>query len=616
MSATENTALTEKSPQFWWVNQGQSYSAEKEGGYLWSPKTNQNGNRNAFYDNMPKVQEGDYIVHWVSRKGFVAISQVTKGGHSSNKPSELAGYSWNDEGWRVDTKYYELHEPLLPDREGSYWRKLHDLGAPFQSDLKVKMGYISGLTINCMTELFSGIPSEQIPKKLEGLNGVLNMERTHWLFQFNPKLFMRSAFNELDEISWLIRIKKHRESIKLGETVYIWESGDNAGIIAVGEISRLPLMEEEGSQEKEFALDTDKFDGKQWRVKVKINQLLSRPITRQICKDNPSLSSLRVLKMAQGTNYEVTDEEHSEIQKLLNNEEVTVTNEPYTLENALLDLFLDREQIQEINESLKLKKNVVLQGPPGVGKTFVAQRLAYLLIGEKKRSNVEMIQFHQSYAYEDFVQGLRPDPNANGSGFKLTNGIFYNFCLAAKAKPNEKFVFIIDEINRGNLSKIFGELLMLIESDKRSSEYDIKLTYSDSKFHIPRNVHILGMMNTADRSLALVDYALRRRFRFFDIEPQFGKSFQDHLSAAGASDELIQKIVQRVSALNEVISSEDKNLGKGFCIGHSYFCPPQELSNPDSKWYEGVVKNEIKPLLEEYWFDDLDKAEDRAKQLL
>src|SRR5699024_7318145 len=149
--------------------------------------------------------------------------------------------------------------------------------------------------------------------------------------------------------------------------------------------------------------------------------------------------------------------------------------------------------------------------------TYAAKRLAYSVIGEQDRSRVQIVQFHQSYSYEDFLMGYRP---RESGGFTLTEGPFYRFCEDARADdPTPPYFFIIDEINRGNISKIFGELLMLIESDKRGTE--LRLLYKHESFSVPPNVHIIGMMNTADRSLAVLDYALRRRFGFFEMAPGF-----------------------------------------------------------------------------------------------
>ena len=275
--------------------------------------------------------------------------------------------------------------------------------------------------------------------------------------------------------------------------------------------------------------------------------------------------------------------------------------EPYDINSALQSIFVSHQQLTRILDSIALRKNLILQGPPGVGKTFIARRIAWCLIGRKDSNPVEMVQFHQSYAYEDFVQGWRPTETG---GFTLRNGVFFEFCERARERPSTPFVFIIDEINRGNLSRIFGELLMLIEADKRGSEYAIPLTYSNpgERFAVPENVHVLGLMNTADRSLAMVDYALRRRFAFETLQPAYRtEEFREYLIEAGVDGSLVDRIEDRISAINERIR-EDKDLGPGFQIGHSYFVPDDEDS-PDERWFRTIVDTQIEPLLREYWFD-------------
>ena len=282
-------------------------------------------------------------------------------------------------------------------------------------------------------------------------------------------------------------------------------------------------------------------------------------------------------------------------------EEQEISYPPYNASDFLADVYMSKENYTILTTLLRHKKNIIIQGAPGVGKTYAAKRLAYSMMGVKDKERVMMVQFHQSYSYEDFIMGFRPST----TGFELKKGPFYNFCKKAEIDSDNDYFFIIDEINRGNLSKIFGELFMLIESDKRGVE--LQLLYSDEKFSVPENVYIIGMMNTADRSLAMLDYALRRRFAFFEFSPAFDtEGFRKYCELKNHSK--FNKLIDTVKNLNDVIEA-DETLGRGFCIGHSYFCTRDDFEI-DDMWLHSVVDYELVPLLSEYWFDDPSKVKE------
>lgn len=283
---------------------------------------------------------------------------------------------------------------------------------------------------------------------------------------------------------------------------------------------------------------------------------------------------------------------------------------PYTKQNFLNEVFMKETDYDKLVALLKHKKNIILQGAPGVGKTFTAKRLAYSLIGAEDDSRIEMVQFHQNYSYEDFVMGYRPTE----TGFELRNGVFYDFCEKARCDIENDYYFIIDEINRGNLSAVFGELLMLVESDYRDKP--VRLVYKKDKlFSVPHNVYIIGMMNTADRSIAMIDYALRRRFSFFTMKPGFDSEGFVNWQIK-VNHPAFNTVIDEIKILNNEIA-EDDSLGEGFCIGHSYFVYDEK--NPPvcgiEMWLKNVIEYDICPMLDEYWFDDKQKADSWQKRL-
>jgi 5-methylcytosine-specific restriction enzyme B len=281
--------------------------------------------------------------------------------------------------------------------------------------------------------------------------------------------------------------------------------------------------------------------------------------------------------------------------------------------------FLLPDELQQILDRWKSKKNLVLQGPPGTGKTWLAKRLGFALVGsndrEVTRSRLRVVQFHPSLAYEDFVRGWRP---AGEGRLKLVDGILMQAIKAAASEPDRPFVLVIEEINRGNPAQIFGEMLTLLEDTKRSPSEAIELAYrdGDERVYVPKNLYVIGTMNVADRSLAIVDLALRRRFAFVDLEPRLDEPWRTWCSNHGVDGTMLSLIKARISALNNAIASASA-LGPQFRIGHSFVTPASDEKVVDgAKWFRAKVETEIGPLLDEYWYDARDCAnEERAKLL-
>ena len=447
----------------------------------------------------------------------------------------------------------------------------------------------------------------RLPSEEEQLEDEIN----YWWLNANPKIWSIASvsagetqtYTSTNENGNKRRVYKYFTEVAEGDLVIGYESNPVKKIKAVFEITKA-LHVDGGVEQFEFRIV------KKYPVTVSYAEL----------NEMPELKECEVLNNNQGSLFKLTEEEFLAIRDLLDEREeeykknsldFSVAVAPYSYESDPDKPFIDPESFRDIVATLKYKKNIILQGPPGVGKTFIARKIAYEMMHKKDDGRIGIVQFHQSYGYEDFIQGYRPVPN----GFELKNGVFYRFCERARA-ADESCFFIIDEINRGNVSKIFGETFMLIESDKRSPKDAVELVYSrdgDDPFYIPANVYIIGTMNTADRSIALIDYALRRRFSFCPLEPVFGDVFKSFMLGHGVSDKMVETICHAINTINGMIAA-DPALKGGYKIGHSYFCTEITEGN-EQRWWKTIRDMELVPLIEEIWFDD-ESAQKKAIDIL
>ena len=413
-------------------------------------------------------------------------------------------------------------------------------------------------------------------------------DRGYWWLNANPKIWSYSDIAVGEVQSYTLynengnkrRIFQNFLDAKAGDMIIGYESNPVKQIVAIGRVS----AEQDGEK-----LFFEKVEG------------LTSPIDYTTLKECPELERMEYFQNPQGSLFKLTRGEYDFILDMIREENPVSTDtaiDAYTKSDFLDEVYMTEKRYENLVAVLRNKKNIILQGAPGVGKTFAARRLAWSMMGEQDDSRIEFVQFHQNYSYEDFMMGYKPVED----GFELKYGIFYRFCQKAANQPDKEFFFIIDEINRGNMSKIFGELLMLIEKDYRGTK--ATLAYNGLPFSVPKNLYIIGMMNTADRSLAMIDYALRRRFSFFEVEPGFDSEGFIHYQN-GLNNETLNELISKVKDLNHEIAL-DKSLGKGFCIGHSYFCGRDICTD---EWMHSIVDYDILPMLSEYWFDDPNKLQ-------
>jgi predicted RNA-binding protein with PUA-like domain len=596
---------------------------------LWSPQASKRGSD--IYRFMRDIRPDDVIFHLTDSEAFTAVSRAQT---SFEDFEGIPGTEWG----RVKSYLVRLKDRvnLIPPLVRSIF-----LTSPYRDQLErlIDSG-TKNLFYDSGGDLHQGAYLTPAPS---GLIAILNKayqetagkelpyidhetpkraqsntpQSSFWLFQANPKFYdLRPALRDLKEMNWTV--SRFKERIKIGDKVYLWESGSGGGLVGVAEISKPAQLMPFDENERPYLRDSTEFEGEQLRARLKILRAIDPPIGRQALLEQPELRELSIFKAPQGTNFHVSEQEAEAIDRIIANPPVReklpaphksqrAESKPMTgptIEQLAQETNLTTNELREIESLLKKKRQIILEGPPGSGKTFVADFFAHYFsgnpFGNSHRDNLLFVQFHQSYGYEDFIQGIRPLTNSKGQlEYHVRDGIFKAFCDRARGS-SRNFVAVVDEINRGNISRIFGELLFLLEYRERN----ISLPYDGSAFSIPPNVYIIGTMNTTDRSLAQIDYALRRRFFFYRLMPVVDGQAPvlahalDKLGFVAADRD---RVVSCFLALNDKIS---KHLGPNFQIGHSHFID-SAIASPDELkmvWDRAVI-----PLLEEYFYNSRDR---------
>jgi MoxR-like ATPase len=627
--------------------------------------------------------------------------------------SDEIGFIGNAIGWEKNQK---LAEHLWPDGKTYelvfFLQNVTEVNVPYEK-YKRETGYKGPPQ---KFQIVKPPNKNTVEQVIEALFGQVAKENRVWIFQARPTHYnVREATKRLPEIAW--SVAQHIGQIKLGDRVYLWESGSRGGIVAVCTVADNPSIRPEPENEFQFFITSPEFPEDKLRVRLRIDHVLDPIVSRAQIISRPELKDLSILRMAQGTNFPVTAEEAEILDQLIRinaesflllksqtdsdwpdkegeeyhygtnvtnetklvpgakvlfernlngentfighgkvisvqeagsgisksgnpfvkkiayldkenyvkykqprkrtaeaeallksldtynpqNSIVTLTKQVFdqitgasvalTLDQLETETFLDREFLITLERILLTRKQVILYGPPGTGKTFVAKKFAQYLVGNNGK--FELIQFHPSYSYEDFIEGIKPRLEEKQVNFVMENGILKELANEAAANPGKRYVMIIDEINRGNITKILGELIYCLEY----RDSTIRLPYSKEMFRLPANLYLIGTMNSADRSIALVDYALRRRFVFQELMPSpeiLAKWLTENPSSIPT-----EKLVQFMRDLNSKIN-EDEKLGRHFQIGHSYFME----KNIDITRIREIWRFKLLPLLEEYYFQE------------
>ncbi len=575
------TATRESVTHVWWVNQGMSYTAERDGGFVWAPQRTQAGYTVGHHANVSRLRPGHVIIHYANT-AIRAIGRVTGWPEERAKPASLTDGPWTSEGHYAPVEYFPLETPI-PITEVS--GRASGGAGPFAASTEVKQGYLfpveSSFGMKLRNDFIDRWPAGS-PWSRQGQN--------HWLFQAVPDKWDLVAnlrtWGIGEEDTWTAT--RYRDRMRPGDLVALWSGGPNAGVYALAELTGVPYQDV--APEWKGGPDTEQS----WGVPLRLTRVLETPVLRLELQQHPVLQHVPVLHFAQATNFDLIQEQWTALIDLLSEEQPA--SPKTTLIDLARELHLSPENyLLEIEELLRDKRQVIFYGPPGTGKTYIARKLARFLAGDDQR--VELVQFHPSYAYEDFIHGYRPSIGSGGTAtFELKPGPLLRIAQRALSSPEHTFVLVIDEINRGNIAKIFGELYFLLEYRGEA----MTLQYSDRPFTMPPNLWFIGTMNTADRTIALFDAALRRRFHFvpfFPSRPPIANVLPSWLSQHKPELQWVANMVDRVNA-----QLPDPNLG----IGPSHFLRP----DLDERWLQLIWDHSVLPYLEEQFMGEVDRLRD------
>jgi hypothetical protein len=565
----------------WWVNQGTTYNQASADGFVWAPIKTQAGYSVAHHTNVSRLHPGHVIIHYANT-AIRAVGQVAGWPEKRSKPDVIAIGPWGEEGHFAPVTYFPLEKPIsITEVTG----RTAALG-PFAASGDVKQGYLysldSGFAQQLRDDFIDRWPTESPWSRLPSHRWLFQAVPRKWDLAENLKTW---AIGEEDTWS----ATRYRKEMRPGDVVALWSGGAQAGVYALAELTGVPFEDTTpdwmGPTEEQTS----------WRVPLRLTRVLDTPISKAELLEHPILKSLQILRMAQATNFELTGEEWDALLALVGVPEAESST------NTLVDLGKQlhlgpEDYLLEVERLLRDKRQVIFYGPPGTGKTYIARELARFFA--RDRSRVEVVQFHPSYAYEDFVHGFRPVLEAGTAGFRLQRGPLLRIASRADRDQQHIYVLIIDEINRGNVAKIFGELYFLLEY---RGEH-MTLQYSDERFSMPENVWIIGTMNTADRTIALLDAALRRRFHFvpfYPNRPPIEGLLRRWLQHNKPELEWVADAVDTVNA-----TLPDPNLG----IGPSHFL--KENLNED--WVRLTWEHSVLPYLEDQFLGEEDRLADYA----